>query len=690
MPFVAFTEDGKAFQTFLVSGNGNGHLEFLPRASNQARAPQAATAIQDALPFVSIAELRRIVGVLSDIIFAAHGHDRLRLFDTLLVLLATKIHDELKNPDNLRLSCWLKENMPGLADRVRQYAQEALAALGCADFAAQLDLGDDALRQVLTLLSAYSLRNTLRLDPQAEVLGTFYQEIVSSTFRGSLGAYFTPKPVADLAAEILGPTPTDTVFDISCGSATFLLSAYRHASRAGAEGGPQLFGCDIQERMVVTSTLNCTLHGASECHFIHHDGLKVDLGKWRQSARAVPKDGFTLIVGNPPFAGFEAQTTRRRKGLEDYRRRGNNPRVHKIIPFVEKVADLLAPEGRAALVVPTSVLNGEAQSFRELRRDLSERAHVEAVVSLPKDAFVHTDCGVEGALLFFKRIDRKSVSKGTTFFWSTGSLGYDRKGRYTKQSDVGKLLAAWKEKGSDGAHWISTKELYAMDRWDVPWLEANQAGNLCFSDKTHVRLTALCRVVRRHVSRREVVPASEYRYFEVGDTDIDTGFIKQIHLGSGAEVLSKGRLRLRVRSGDVLLPNHRDSLIAKSASGIGRSATLVTSELDGCITTDRFTVLEPRIDPCLLIAVLNSRLVRSQFFVHSRGSASFDIRDKVLEDVWVPRELAEESTLAETVISLFRKRDALVAELNDTRKTIESVIDEGFRGTIRRAATTPP
>jgi hypothetical protein len=156
---------------------------------------------------------------------------------------------------------------------------------------------------------------------------------------------------------------------------------------------------------------------------------------------------------------------------------------------------------------------------------------------------------------------------------------------------------------------------------------------------------------------------------------MDHGSVKQTHRALGKVVLQKGRLKLRVQAGDILLPNHRDSLIAKTAAGIGRSAVRVGKELEGCITTDRFTPLEAKIDQDLLVAVLNSRLVRKQFAVHARGSASFDIRDKVLEDVWVPRSIVENPNTTRRLNRLFRKRDELKADLEAAARAIEELID---------------
>jgi type I restriction-modification system DNA methylase subunit len=322
-------------------------------------------------------------------------------------------------------------------------------------------------------------------------------------------------------------------------------------------------------------------------------------------------------------------------------------------------------------VIPTSVLNGEAQSFRRLRQRLSESVHVEAVIGLPREAFVHTDCGVEGALLLFRKLPRAERSAGSTFYWQVAGLGYDRKGRSCAGGDLADLLKTWETEST--SHRIATSELYRCDRWDVPWIDAWRSGTLTCKDDSRVPLTALCSVASRKFSRRDIRHDLAYQYFEVSDADIDTGEVVDIHTVTGSEILAKGRLRLRAKAGDVLLPNHRDSLIAKTAKGIGRSAVLASEALDGIITTDRFTALVPKIDPRLLVALLNSQLVRSQLRVYARGSASFDIRDKVLHDVWVPRALLEDET-AENLLNLMDERARLTERLSMVGREIEEIL----------------
>ncbi len=541
--------------------------------------------------------------------------------------------------------------------------QEALRSLGCDPSCFRIDLGPEPLREAIRSLAHYSFRLTIDLGSQAEVLGTFYQDVVTSTFRGSLGAYFTPRPIADLAVTMCEVRPDDTIFDISCGSGTFLTSAFRAACRDGPRAvGPQVFGCDIQERMVLTSTINCLLHGIPEPRISHGDGLKMELGGGRKDQRSLPREGFSLIVANPPFAGFEL--TAAGNG-----RPATGGRVHKIIPFIEKVVQLLAPGGRAALVIPTSVLNGEAEPFRKLRAGLTQSVQVTAIVNLPRHAFSHTDCGVAGALLFFRKDSVRQRNRSEkTFFARLDSVGYDRRGQPAPTSAPADLVALYRKRPQEAGNWIETARLYGLERWDVPWLEGCTKGLLDFGE-AFISLTRLCEPVKRTFRCRSLSPQESYRYFEVADTNIDTGEILQTHQASSAEILGKVRLRLRVQKGDILLPNHHDSLVCKSSGGAGRSVVRVGPEHDGLITSNRFTALRPKIDPEVCIALLNSAKLREQLVLHARGSASLDIRDKVLAEVQIPRSVL-------TSVQTHDQIKQLTSALRDLRKRLEDTAGE--------------
>jgi hypothetical protein len=170
------------------------------------------------------------------------------------------------------------------------------------------------------------------------------------------------------------------------------------------------------------------------------------------------------------------------------------------------------------------------------------------------------------------------------------------------------------------------------------------------------------------LSKQRIHPEASYRYFEVGDTNMDTGEIVKIHAIKGRDLSKKGRLQVLVEEGDILLPNHRDSLVTKTAARTGRSAVIVTAQEAGCITSNRFTVLRPLIHPKLLILILNSDFVRMQLVLHARGSASFDIRDKVLTQIWVPKRILEDQELQQEVISAIERREQLQHLLHEADK----------------------
>jgi hypothetical protein len=176
------------------------------------------------------------------------------------------------------------------------------------------------------------------------------------------------------------------------------------------------------------------------------------------------------------------------------------------------------------------------------------------------------------------------------------------------------------------------------------------------------------------MKKSEIQFSTNVRYFEVSDTDMDRGVVLRTHMGNSDELLKKARLRLMVRKGDVLVPNHRDSLAAKTALHSGRSAVIVGEKEDGCITSNRFTILESIIDPRLLKFVLNSPDVRRQMVLQARGSASFDIRDRVLYEIWVNKCILDPS-LQQEVLGLFDQMEEAQLRIDALNQHLASLMD---------------
>jgi type I restriction-modification system DNA methylase subunit len=633
-------------------------------------------------PFRSEDDLRRAFAACHDAIYFETAKDPAAAFDLLSLVIAAKVLDEHSSLSEYRFARLEGESAEKCAARLEEMLARAKDWLAGTESNAPRHLskiGTRVAETVFEQLQNFSLTLTGNSPVGTDLLGVAYEQLVGATFRGELGSYFTPRNIADFIVRLLD-IRNGLVFDPSCGSAGLLIAAKRFAS--SCQGNADLYGNDLNPRMVEAARLNFLLRGVSPNRVFHGDGL--DLGRpmraWfgktiQESVLPMWDRGpgeFDFVVANPPFAGHEKADEILARFATSRRMDGSLRSLNKTIPFLEVIVASLKFGGKAGVVIPTSILNAEEESFVRFREMLLQRVELLAIVGLPEKAFVHTDCGVHGALLFFQR-KRRPRSDYNLFVTNVSSLGYDRLGKPTRDSDLPRILGLYGDSDAEKRCSISVRDLIRHQRWDTNWIQFSRTLPVA-SSADFVPLTDLIELRDARWSRRELVQDAEYRYFEVADTDIHTGRIEEVHTTSGFELAKKGRIRNRVKTGDLLLPNHRDSLMATSAKN-GRSVVIVEACFDGVLTTDRFMVLRPKVDVALAASILNSRGVRRQLIAQCRGAASLDIRAHTLDRVLVPCKLLEKG-LAHSVraltleISSLRSRlAAKLAELNDTVET---------------------
>jgi type I restriction enzyme M protein len=179
------------------------------------------------------------------------------------------------------------------------------------------------------------------------------------------------------------------------------------------------------------------------------DGAALNLD---QPAAAWPREAYSAVIGAVPFSG--SVDTQRLAGdfaLMRTRRRDLNA--------VAACLGALQPGGRAALVVPETLLEGATRAHRVLRRCLVEQYDLRAVFAL-------------GAGVFKPRVRAAIVllGKGGT----TGSVWFDT---LPAVSDVQALVARWQQRAraaSDAAgqgFWVPREAIAAggyalgIERW---------------------------------------------------------------------------------------------------------------------------------------------------------------------------------------------------------------------------------
>ena len=183
--------------------------------------------------------------------------------------------------------------------------------------------------------------------------------------RKARGAFFTPPEIASYLVEWAVRAPEDTVFDPSCGEASFLLAAADRLKRVGADPRlwkKQLHGVEIFESSArkAESVLRETDYDA-----------EITRGDFFELGASATYDA---VVGNPPFIRYQNFSgSARARGLEAALAQGVrlSGLASSWAAFVVKSALHVAPKGRLALVLPAELLS--VNYAQEVRRFLLRR-----------------------------------------------------------------------------------------------------------------------------------------------------------------------------------------------------------------------------------------------------------------------------------------------------------------------------
>ena len=136
----------------------------------------------------------------------------------------------------------------------------------------------------------------------SEKLGDAFEYLLSVMgSQGDAGQFRTPRHIIDFLVAAVNPGKTDTILDPACGTAGFLISAFKHIKEQNNnELTPDerkkliqnFVGYDISPDMVRLSLVNLYLHGFSAPHIWEYDTLSSE-DRWNEN--------FDVVLANPPF-----------------------------------------------------------------------------------------------------------------------------------------------------------------------------------------------------------------------------------------------------------------------------------------------------------------------------------------------------------------------------------------------------
>lgn len=304
------------------------------------------------------------------------------------------------------------------------------------------------LSLVVDLLNKIDMSNR---DTKGDVYEYLLSKIASA---GQNGQFRTPRHIIKLMVAMMNPTLDDTICDPSAGSCGFLVTASEYIREKQSKDllktenkkkfeNKMFMGMEFDPTMLRIGAMNMMLHGIEGVQLKDVDALS--------QSNAGFYDACTLVLANPPFKGSldedviysELTKTVKTKKTE--------------LLFLALMLRGLKSGGRAAVIVPDGVLFGSNKAYVDLRKELVERNHLHAVISMPSGVF-KPYAGVSTAILIFT----KTGNGGTKDVWFYGMKadGYSLDDKRTPQAlefETFKQLEATDElKGTDLPHVLHT------------------------------------------------------------------------------------------------------------------------------------------------------------------------------------------------------------------------------------------
>ncbi len=265
-------------------------------------------------------------------------------------------------------------------------------------------------------------------------IGDAYEYLLSVVgSQGRMGQFRTPRHIIDFMVEIIDPEKSDKILDPACGTAGFLISAYKHLMRKYNEDNRltseekerihhNFYGFDIDPGMTRIARVNMFLHGFKSPNISEHDTL---------SSEDYWDDRYSVIIANPPFMTPKG-------GIVPHKKFSITTKKAELL-FVDYIASHLKPNGRAAVIVPDGVLFGSSTAHKTLRKELVDNQKLVAVISMPSGVF-KPYAGVSTAILVFTKTNAGDTDKVWFYDMKADGFSLDDKRSAISDNDIPDIL----------------------------------------------------------------------------------------------------------------------------------------------------------------------------------------------------------------------------------------------------------
>ena len=255
----------------------------------------------------------------------------------------------------------------------------------------------------------------LKTEQQNQFLGDLFEGFLDQGVKQNEGQFFTPTPitrfmVSSLPLEqiICGNTDIPKAIDYACGAGHFLneyasqikpfVEQYKSAQSL-PDYYKQIFGIEKEYRLSKVSKVSSFMYG--------QDGIQIIYGDALVPHDAIKDGDFKVLVANPPYSvtGFLATLSKEQRDAYvlsadvDSKQLETNNSIETF--FIERAKQLLAPEGVAAIILPSSILSNSNNIYIKTREILLQYFDFVAIAEFGSGTFGKT--GTNTVVLFLRR-----------------------------------------------------------------------------------------------------------------------------------------------------------------------------------------------------------------------------------------------------------------------------------------------
>lgn len=242
-----------------------------------------------------------------------------------------------------------------------------------------------------------------------QFLGDLFEKLLNNGFKQNEGQYFTPMPITRFIWDCLpirkllesSENHTPRIIDYACGAGHFLTEAvesinyfYPHENNSWVKDS--IYGIEKDYRLARVAKISLFMNGAGEGNIIFGDGLD------NSPEKGIANDSFDILVANPPYSvsGFKAHLSLKNNDFNILKFISNEGKDIETL-FVERISQLVKPNGIAAVVLPVGLFTNDNNSANASRMTFIESFYIRAIVQLPGKTFGET--GQNTNILFLQK-----------------------------------------------------------------------------------------------------------------------------------------------------------------------------------------------------------------------------------------------------------------------------------------------